>query len=269
MPYPLEVIMSLLGLPDSDYPRMLRLTQEVLGNADPELARDTHAGDENYGQALFEFGTYFSELVADRKARPTSDLASVIANAEIDGAPMELIDQLSYFMIISTAGHDTTSACIAGGLRALAENPDQLAVLRAEPALIPTAVEEIVRWVSPVKSFMRTAAEPCDVGGHHFEPGDAVLLSYWSANRDEKVFEEPMRFDVRRDSNRHLAFGFGAHYCLGAVLARMEITAFLNELLPRLRSLELAGTPELSQAVFVSGLKHLPLTFHVDARSNA
>lgn len=267
MPMPLEVILSLLGLPDSDYPRMLKLTQEVFGNADPELARDGGAADDAYAQALFEFAGYFSELVALRKATPTDDLASVIANALVDGRPMELLDQLSYYIIIATAGHDTTSATIAGGVRALVEHPDQLTRLQRHPELIPKAVEEIIRWVTPVKSFLRNAAAPYDVGGHHFEPGDAVLLSYWSANRDEAVFDDPMRFDVGREPNRHLAFGFGAHYCLGAVLARMEIRALLTELLPRLRSVSLAGTPQLSESVFVSGLKHLPLSYEVAPRS--
>jgi cytochrome P450 len=180
---------------------------------------------------------------------------------------MELLDQLSYYIIIATAGHDTTSATIAGGVRALVEHPDQLTRLQRHPELIPKAVEEIIRWVTPVKSFLRNAAAPYDVGGHHFEPGDAVLLSYWSANRDEAVFDDPMRFDVGREPNRHLAFGFGAHYCLGAVLARMEIRALLTELLPRLRSVSLAGTPQLSESVFVSGLKHLPLSYEVAPRS--
>jgi cytochrome P450 len=176
---------------------------------------------------------------------------------------MDLIDQLSYYMIISTAGHDTTSASIAGGVRALAEHPDQLALLQAEPRLIPKAVEEMIRWVTPVKSFLRNAVEPYDIGDQHFEPGDSVLLSYWSANRDETVFDDPTRFDVSREPNRHLAFGFGAHYCLGAVLARMELKALLTELIPRIVSLELAGTPELSAAVFVSGYKQLPVSYRL------
>jgi cytochrome P450 len=266
MPLPLEVILSLLGLPDSDYPRMLKLTQEVFGNSDPELARDGGAADDAYAQALVEFAGYFSELIAARKADPTDDLSSVIANAHIDGEPMELLDQLSYYIIIATAGHDTTSASIAGGVQALVEHADQLERLQAHPELIPKAVEEIIRWVTPVKSFLRNAVVPYDVGGRHFDPGDAVLLSYWSANRDEFVFADPMRFDVGREPNRHLAFGFGAHYCLGAALARMEIRALLTELLPRLRSVRLAGTPRLSESVFVSGLKHLPLQYEIEPR---
>jgi cytochrome P450 len=262
MPMPLETILSLLGLPGSDYPRMLRLTQEVFGNADAELAREG-AADDGWAQALFELAGYFGEIIEDRRANPTGDLATVIANASLDGEPMDVIDQISYYLIIATAGHDTTSASMAGGLRALAEHPDQLARLQADPSLLTTAVEEILRWVSPVKSFMRNAVAPYDVGGRHFEPGDAVLLSYWSANRDETVFDDPMRFDVGRDPNRHLAFGFGAHYCLGAVLARMQIRALLAELLPRLRSLEVAGTPRLSETVFVGGLKHLPLRYEL------
>jgi hypothetical protein len=256
MPMPLEVILSLLGLPESDYQLILDLTQQVFGNADAELAK---GADDSYAQAIFQLAGYFNDVITDRKATPRDDLASVIANATLDGEPMELIDQISYYLIIATAGHDTTSASMAGGLQALVEHPEQLERLRADPALIPRCVEEIIRWVSPVKSFLRTAAVPNDVGGKHFEPGDAVLLSYWSANRDETVFDQPRRFDVGREPNRHLAFGFGAHYCLGAALARLQISALLTELLPRLRSIELAGRPELSETVFVGGLKHLPL----------
>lgn len=264
MPYPLEVILSLLGLPESDYQLIYTLTQQIFGNDDPELARaDAADSAEAFTRVVLDFFTYFAELVAERKAHPTEDMASVIANATINGQPIAANDQLSYYTIIATAGHDTTSAAIAGGIKALAEHPDQLDRLREDPGLIPRAVEEIIRWVTPVKSFMRNAVTPYDVGGQHFEPGDAVLLSYWSANRDESVFADPMTFDVARDPNRHLAFGFGAHYCLGAVLARMEISAFLRELLPRLDSIELAGSARLSESVFVSGLKHLPIHYRL------
>jgi cytochrome P450 len=170
---------------------------------------------------------------------------------------------ISYYVIIATAGHDTTSSAMAGGLQALAENPAQLQRLRDDPKLIATAADEIIRWVTPVRHFMRTATEPYSLRGHDFDTGDWVLLSYPSANRDEEVFDDPFRFDVGRSPNRHLAFGFGAHFCLGAQLARMEIRALLTELVPRLDHAELAGNPELTATLFVGGLKHLPLKYSI------
>jgi cytochrome P450 len=262
MHYPLQVILAILGLPESDYPRMLKLTQELFGAADPELAR----GEEQL-QAIVEvvndFFVYFNALTADRRAHPTEDLASVIANARIDGEPLGMMETISYYVITATAGHDTTSSAMAGGLHALVEHPDQLARLQADPSLMATAVDEIIRWVTPVKHFMRNVVEPYTVRGHEFAPGDWVLLSYPSANRDEEVFEDPFRFDVGRSPNKHLAFGFGVHYCLGAMLARMELKALFTELLPRLRHVELAGEPALMHTLFVGGLKRLPIRYEV------
>ena len=210
-----------------------------------------------------DFFVYFSALTDARKAEPTSDLASVIANATIDGEPIGIMEQISYYVIVATAGHDTTSSAMAGGLQALIEHPDQLARLQADPSLLPTAVDEIIRWVTPVKHFMRNCTTTYELRGHTFEKGDAVLLSYPSANRDEEVFTDPFRFDVGRTPNKHLAFGFGVHYCLGAMLARMEIKAVLTELLPRLRSIELAGEPAEMQTLFVGGLKRLPIAYEL------
>ncbi|HEY8547014.1 MAG TPA: cytochrome P450, partial [Acidimicrobiales bacterium] len=204
---------------------------------------------------------YFTALTADRQANPAEDLASTIANGCPHGQEMPALERISYYMIIATAGHDTTSSAMAGGVQALVENPDQLDRLREDPSLIDTAVDEIIRWVSPVKHFMRNCKEPYEVRGHRFEPGDWLLLSYPSANRDEDVFEDPFRFDVGRNPNPHLAFGFGAHYCLGAKLARMEIKALLTELIPRIEWIEPAGDPALMRTTFVGGLKHLPLRY--------
>lgn len=259
--YPLQVILAILGLPESDYPRMLQLTQELFGNQDPELARGPSAEDQM--QVLQDLVAYFTTLTEDRRARPAEDLASTIANGTIDGEPVGTIETLSYYLIIATAGHDTTSSAMAGGIQALVDHPDELHRLRDDPGLIDSATDEIVRWVTPVKHFMRTATEPYEVRGHRFEPGDLLLLSYPSANRDEDVFDEPFRFDVGRSPNPHLAFGFGAHYCLGAKLAKMEIKALLTELIPRLRSIELAGEPALSHTTFVGGLKHLPIAYEL------
>lgn len=261
MQYPLQVILAILGLPESDYGRMLTLTQELFGAADEELSRGQSL--EDLVQVIQDFFVYFGALTEDRRANPTDDLASTIANATVDGEPLGVMETISYYVIVATAGHDTTSAAMAGGMQALIENPDELARLQADPSLIPTAVDEIIRWVTPVKHFMRNATVPYEVRGHRFEPGDAVLLSYPSANRDEDVYPDPFRFDVGRTPNKHLAFGFGVHYCLGAMLARMEIKALLTELLPRLESVELAGEPQLMKTLFVGGLKHLPIRYSV------
>jgi cytochrome P450 len=260
MPFPLQVILSILGLPEGDYPRMLKLTQELFGAGDPDAARGT---PEQMAEVIADFFSYFTDLVKDRQANPTDDLASVIDNATVDGQPYSIVEQISYYVIIATAGHDTTSSAMAGGMQALVENPDQLHRLREDPSLIASAADEIIRWVTPVRHFMRTATGPYALGDHQFDEGDWVLLSYPSANRDEDVFADPFRFDVGRTPNKHLAFGFGAHYCLGAQLAKMEIRALLTELVPRLLSAELAGAPELTSTLFVGGLKHLPLTYRV------
>jgi len=257
--YPLYVILSLLGLPESDFPRMLRLTRELFGAQDAELGRDE--GKDGRMSVLLDFFAYFQELTAARRAHPTDDLASAIANAVVDGKPLDDVETMSYYVIIATAGHDTTSSTIAGGLQALLANPGELARLRDDPALLPTAADEMIRWVTPVKEFMRTAAADTVLGGVPVARGESVLLSYPSANRDEEVFTDPFRFDVGRDPNRHLAFGFGAHYCLGAALAKTETRALYAELLPRLESVELAGPPEWTATTFVGGLKHLPVRY--------
>jgi cytochrome P450 len=261
MQYPLQVILSILGLPETDFSRMLKLTQELFGSADPELSRGVSMDD--LVAVIQDFFAYFTELTEARKAAPTEDLASVIANASVDGVPIGLMEQISYYVIVATAGHDTTASAMAGGMQALIERPDQLARLQADPSLIGSAVDEIIRWVTPVKHFMRNCTTEYTLRGHTFHPGDAVLLSYPSANRDEEVFVDPMTFDVGRSPNKHLAFGFGVHYCLGAMLARMEIKALLTELLPRLRSIELAGEPAEMQTLFVGGLKRLPIAYEL------
>jgi cytochrome P450 len=257
--YPLYVILSLLGLPESDFPRMLKATQELFGNADAEQRRGL--SEEDQLAPLLDLFGYFNALTAARRADPTDDLASTIANALVDGEPLSDVDAASYYVIIATAGHDTTSSTIAGGLHALLEHPDQLQRLRDDPGLLPSAVEEMIRWVTPVKEFMRTATAHTVLSGVRIAKGESVLLSYPSANRDEAVFDDPFTFDVGRDPNRHLAFGFGVHFCLGAALARMEIRALFAELLPRLAAVGLDGTPEWTAPTFVGGLKHLPITY--------
>ncbi|MUM35619.1 cytochrome P450, partial [Mycolicibacterium sp. CBMA 361] len=257
--FPLYVIMSLLGLPEEDYDRMHMLTQEMFGGDDEEYSRGQ--SPEELFAVLLDFFQYFATLTASRRANPTEDLASAIANGRIDGEPLSDMDTASYYVIVASAGHDTTKDAISGGLHALIENPGELARLKANPELMPAAVEEMIRWSTPVKEFMRTATADTVVRGVPIAAGESVYLAYVSGNRDEDIFADPFRFDVSRDPNKHLAFGYGVHFCLGAALARMEMNSLFTELLPRLDSIELAGTPELSATTFVGGFKHLPIRY--------
>jgi cytochrome P450 len=260
--FPLHVILAILGLPEDDYPRMLRLTQELFGAEDPDIARLVE--DESQFGVLVDFMNYFTTLTADRRAHPTGDLASVIANAEIDGRSLPDMDTLGHYVIIATAGHDTTSSVIGGGLLALLDHPEQLALLQADPTLIRSAADELIRYVSPVKHFMRTCREPFTVGGVAFQPGDHLLLSFASANRDESVFSDASHLDVRRENAAsQLAFGFGRHFCLGAHLARMEIRAIFRELLGRAERIELDGEPTWIRANFVQGPKSIPISYQL------
>jgi cytochrome P450 len=261
--YPLYVIMSLLGLPKSDFPGMLKLTQELFGGDDDEYQRGTTP--EEQMAVLTDFFTYCNNLTEARRDHPTEDLASAIANARIDGELLSDVDVASYYVIIATAGHDTTSATISGGLHALIDNPAQRKRLCDHPELMGTATEEIIRWVTPVKEFMRTATEDTTVRGVPIAEGESAYLAYVSGNRDEEVFEDPFRFDVGRDPNKHLAFGHGVHFCLGAALARMEINSFFTELLPRLKSIEVTAPPEMSATTFVGGLKHLRIRYELSS----
>jgi cytochrome P450 len=261
MHYPLTVICSMLGIPESDRNLILRITQENFGSEDPEFQR-TVAVDDN-AEFASAFGGYFHQVVQDRLSHPTDDLTSMLAHATLHGEPLAPRDLMGYLGILATAGHDTTSSAIAGGLQALIEHPDQLERLRSDIAIAPNAAEEMIRWVTPVKSFMRTAMADTEIRGQAIAEGESVLLLYASANRDEEAFEHPDRFDVGRDPNRHLAFGHGSHFCLGAHLARLEIRAFFSELIPRLRSIDLTGEPQLIKTIFVGGLKHLPIRAEV------
>ena len=259
--FPLYVIMSLLGLPEEDFPRMHMLTQEMFGGDDEEFQRGK--SPEEQLAVLLDFFNYFATLTASRRANPTEDLASAIANGRIDGEPLSDMDTASYYVIVASAGHDTTKDALSGGLRALIENPTELERLRQNLDLMPTAVEEMIRWATPVKEFMRTTAQDTTVRGVPIAKGESVYLAYVSGNRDEDVFEDPFRFDVGRDPNRHVAFGYGVHFCLGAALARMEMSSLYSELIPRLESIELAGEPELTATTFVGGLKHLPIRYSI------
>lgn len=265
--YPLHVIMSILGVPEEDEPRMLKLTQEIFGAADPELARNQASVEDMASKidisVIHDFFAYFSALSARKRETPSDDLGSVIANSQIDGNPISDFEALSYYIIVATAGHDTTSSSTAGAFWALAENPGELKKLKADPSLIPGLVDESIRWMTPVKTFMRTATEDTEFAGQSLKKGDWMMLCYASGNRDEAVFDEPDVFRVDRRPNRHLAFGYGAHLCLGQHLAKMEMRILWEELIPHLDSLELAGEPAMSEAVFVNGPKRLPIRFRM------
>jgi cytochrome P450 len=258
--FPLQVILSIFGLPESDNDKMLKLTQELFGAEDPDIGR---AGeDASVLSVMMDFYAYFTGLAADRRANPTDDLASVIANAELNGAPLPDMDVFGFYLIICTAGHDTTSNSLAGGLLGLIENPDQLALMKEHPELIDDAANELIRFVSPVKHFIRTCQAPFTVRDTTFQPGDVALLSYASANRDDEVFPDPFKLDIKRENaGSHLAFGFGPHFCLGAHLARLEVRSLFKELVRRVDTIELAAEPTFVQSRLVSGPKTLPVRY--------
>ncbi len=273
--YPLRVINSILGIPRSDEKFIMKMTQEIFGPGDPDvaaesenLAEDGNSVTSDQGvnllQTAQELFAYFGAITEARRAQPTDDLASVIANGKIDGAPIGEREAMSYYIIVATAGHDTTSSTASGGLLELIRRPDQMQKLRNDLSLLPNAVEEMIRWVTPVKHFMRTATQDYELRGKTIRKGDGLTLFYWSGNRDEDIFDQPFEFRVDRDVKKHVAFGHGVHLCLGMHLARMEIRALFAELLPRLKSIELVGDPKNTRANFVSGLKTLPVRYVID-----
>jgi cytochrome P450 len=262
VPYTLRVIMSIFGVPREDERTMLELTQGIFGAADPEYLGDFSDPLEFLTTTIGRFDEYFEALTADRRAHPTDDLATVIANGEIDGCPMERHARLWYYIIVATAGHDTTSYALSGGMEALLRRPDQLAALAADPSLATNAAEEMIRWTSPVRAFLRYAQEDTEVDGVPIAAGERVLLSYPSANRDDAVFVDPMHFDITRpDADKLISFGLGVHYCLGSQFARREVRTMLPKLLARVRTIELAAEPEWAEANFVGGVKHLPVRY--------
>jgi cytochrome P450 len=264
-PYPLRVVMQILGVPEADEPLMLTLTQQLFGGQDKDLSGtglEQMTPDQVVqvvAGAVRRFEDYFAALAEDRRRNPTHDVASVIANALVDGKPLPPRDMAGYYIIIATAGHDTTSASTAGAMQALANDPEQYARVRADRSLLPGIVEEAIRWTTPVQHFMRTAAADCEIGGQQIRAGDWLMLSYVAANHDPAQFPDPRRFDAARSPNRHLAFGAGAHQCLGLHLARLEMRILFEALLDRVAAVEPAGEAKRASSTFVGGLKTLPL----------
>jgi cytochrome P450 len=254
--YPLKVIMLILGIPNEHGQHLLQITRAYFGGGDPEMQRGSDLID-----ATLAYMEFFREIARERRRNPTDDVATLIATAAIDGELIGEFEASSYFVALASAGHDTTSATLAGGLLALIENPDEMRKLKASPDLIPAAVDEMVRWVSPVKHFFRTSTETYTLRGKTIRPGDHLMMAYPSANRDDDAFERPFSFIADRNPNRHVGFGFGIHACLGMYLAKIEMVAFFRELLRRVDSIALAGEPAWTETSFLGGLKRLPISF--------
>ncbi|SFK24013.1 cytochrome P450 [Celeribacter neptunius] len=269
--YPLEVMMDIVGVPREEHPRILELVQWFFNFADPDLMRpgaDPTDPDElvkTWNLVNQEFGKYYSGIIEDRRSCPVDDVASILANSEKHGCPMDPRTMISYFLIFSSAGHDSAAATTASSMWYLAENPDVLAQLRADPSLVPSFVEESIRWASPVQQFIRTAAEDYELNGQQIKKGDQLYVSYFSANFDEEVFEDPYTFTVDRRPNRHIAFGAGDHICVGSNLARLELKTFWEKLIPRLESVELAGEAQMANSEFVCGPKKVPIRYKLSA----
>ena len=259
--FPLRVIMLTLGAPREDEQFLMKITQEVFGAQDFDHMRPEEMG--GLFATIAEFNAWCDRITADRKANPREDVSTIIANATLtDGSPMGNMEAMSYYLIIAAAGHDTTSSSTSAGLLELIRNPAEMQKLRDDPSLLPNAVEEMIRWASPVKHFFRTAAKDAEVGGVPIKAGDGLVMAYPSANRDTAVFDDPFTFRVDRANVRqHLAFGYGPHLCLGQHLAKLEMRILFEELLARFDDFELAGDPSWTRASFVSGMKHLPIRY--------
>ncbi len=262
---PLKLITELLGVPVEDEWRILKLTNELFAGDDPEMKR---VGDDPLSlfETIKDLYAYFTKLTDQRRAEPTEDLGSYIANGRIDGEYMPYKELISYYTIVATAGHETTRTAISGGLHALLTNPDQMQLFKdtvQDDEALKLAIEEMIRWSTPVAQFSRTAQSDTELRGQTIRKGDTVGLFYASANFDEEIFDQPRKFQIDRKPNRHLAFGTGPHQCLGIILARMEMRIFFQQLIPQIVSMELLEEPQKLRASFVHGLKHLRIRYQL------
>jgi cytochrome P450 len=261
-PFPIRIICEMMGIPESQHAFVFEQTNIILGAGDPEYVGET----ADLLMAFYKAGAALAELMKDlahtRRDKPTDDLTSVLVNAEIGGDRLSEQEISSFFVLLVAAGNETTRNAISHGMKALSDHPDQRRIWQQDfDRVAPTAVEEIVRWASPVIFMRRSAVCDTEIGGTKIGAGDKLLLFYPSANRDEAVFRDPFRFDVRRDPNDHLGFGGGPHFCLGANLARREITVMFEELFRRLPDLEITGPPDRLFSPFIHGIKHMPCRF--------
>ncbi len=260
-PLTLSVLADMLGVPREDWPRLFDWTNRLVGSADPEFQHGQEKlSDEQASRELF---AYFTELAAQRMFAPTGDLTSVLVQARLNGQPLAANDLLSYFQLLVAAGNETTRNAASGGLMALIENPAELTKLRANPRIVNSAVEEIVRWTTPVIQFCRTSTEDFELRGQKIRAGESMCLFYASANRDEEAFAEPDVFRVERAPNPHVGFGIGEHFCLGANLARLELRVIFAELARRFARLELAAKPERMRSSFIGGVKRMRVRYRL------
>jgi len=261
---PLAVIAEMFGIPRADWAMMFRLSNAMIGPADPEYGGSATI-KENLERARMEFFQYFNQLCKDRRKNPRDDLASALANGHAFGQPLPPFELLSYFALLIIAGNETTRNATTGGLHALISHPEQWQRLRNDPTLAPKATEEIVRWTSPVIQFTRIATADTVLHGQQLHEGDILALFYPSAARDEDIFERPTAFDIGRYPNPHVSFGIGEHFCLGANLARLELQVMFRQLAERMESVELAGPTQRMRSSFVGGIKHMPIRYRIRA----
>jgi len=266
-PLTLSVLADMLGVPREDWQKMFRWTNQIAGASDPEYVNEPgFAGVEQTRNELF---TYFAKLAEARLADPRDDIVSVLSHAKIDGAPMRPLELLSYFLVLVVAGNETTRNAASGGLLAMIQHPDEFAKLKeskADARLVDTAVEEIVRWTTPVNQFCRTAVDDVELRGKKIRAGDAFCLFYASANRDEEAFDAPDEFRIDRRPNPHLGFGIGEHFCLGASLARLELRVIFRDLARRLEHIELTGPVDRMRSSFLPGIKRMPIRYRLRPR---
>jgi hypothetical protein len=262
-PLPIAVIAWMLGVPREDWNLLFDWTNRTIGAADPEYQQEGKTPQETARQAMTETFLYFSKLVEEKRKRPADDLVTIFANARVDGQPLPPMDVLAWCLIIVIAGNETTRNATTGGMLAFIEHPDELRRLQRDMSLVDPAVEEVVRWTTPIIHFAREAASDFELRGTRIRKGDVLALFYPSANRDEEVFDDPFSFRVDRDPNPHLGFGVGEHFCLGSHVARLEMKIAYQQLLPRIEEIELAGPPERLHSSLVGGLKHLPIRYRL------
>jgi cytochrome P450 len=262
-PFPLAVISWVLGVPSTDWALLFRWTNEVIGKDDPEYRLPGETPGQTSKRARGELHAYFSTLIDQRRSNPQDDLVSELISGEIEGSPLTEEQLVSYCELLVEAGNETTRNAISGGLLAFSEHRAEWEKLRDDPDLLPDAAEEILRWVSPISHFTRTATEDYELRGKTIRAGEQVALYYASANRDEEVFDEPFVFRVDRRPNPHLAFGFGEHFCMGAHTARVELEVIFRHLLGRLESFDVAGAVERLTSITNGSIKHLPLRYRM------
>lgn len=254
---PVSVICDLLGVPRDDWEWMHHLTSVAIGSGDPEA--DNEVTPAARAQAYTDILLYYTELVSDRRRKPADDVVSTLVGGNIDGLPLSDEDILLNCTNLVIGGNETTRHAASGGVLAFAERPQEWDRVRQDPDRVATAVEESLRWTTPVMHLMRTAVRDVDIGRQRVRAGDTVVVWNGSANRDEEVFENPQTFDACRRPNRHLAFGIGEHYCIGAALARLELKVLFEEMRTRVTSIELAGPVDRVPSIVLRGIKRLPL----------